>query len=192
MKGFSCGFGLSPSPNYQVDYAFVPQGDFGFTHMISLGMRFVPKPVKEEGVKEEIPPEVKKIEEVLPAKKAEKPEVKKPAEKEEIVKKPVVEKQVVVEKPVVEKSVVREEVIKKPEVAAPKEVKKLQELKYMAVVLSDNVTLWSGPGVTYQAITTLNKGTSLRVLDDSKRWYYLVQLDNGTMGWVSYVFVGKE
>jgi len=178
LKGFSCGFGLSPSPNYQVDYAFVPQGDFGFTHMISLQMRFVPKPVKEEGVKEEVPSEVEKV---LPAEKAEKPEVKKPAVKEEVVKKPEVKK-----------PVEREEVIKKPVIAAPKEVKKLQEPKYMVVVLSDNVTLWSGPGVTYQVITTLNKGTSLRVLDGLKTWYYHVQLESGTMGWVSYVFVGKE
>lgn len=195
LKGFSCGFGLSPSPNYQVDYAFVPQGDLGFTHMVSLQMRFVPKPVKEEGVKEEIPSEVEKIEKVLPAEKAGKPEVRKPAEKEE-VKKPEVEKSVareeVIKKPEVEKPAVKKEVIKKPEAAVTKEVKKLHEPKYMVVTLSDNITLWSGPGVTYQAITTLNKGIRLRVIDDSKTWYYHVQLENGTMGWVSYVFVGKE
>ncbi|MBI4777362.1 PorV/PorQ family protein [Candidatus Desantisbacteria bacterium] len=175
LKGFSYGFGLSPSPGYQVDYALVPQGDFGFTHIVSLRMRFIPKPVHEEGVKEEIQPAVEKVEEI-------------PAEKEEkIVKKP---------EPV--KPVAKEEVVKKPEPIAPKEpkeskeIKKLLESKYIAIVLSDNVTLWSGPGVTYQAVTTLNKGTRLRVIDDSKMWYYHVQLEDGTMGWVSYVFVGKE
>ncbi len=173
LKGFSCGFGLSPSPNYSLDYALVPQGDFGFTHMASLQMRFVPKPVKEEGVKEEILPAIEKVE-GIPEKKAEK-----------------------LEKPVVEKPAAREEAAKKPEPAVapkavPKEVKQILTPKYMAVVLSDNITLWSGPGVTYQAVATLNKGTKLRVIDDSKRWYYHVQLDDGTMGWISYVFVGKE
>lgn len=195
LKGFSCGFGLYPTPNYRVDYAIVSQGDFGFTHMVALQMRFAPKPVKEEGVTEEIPPAIEKIKELLPAEKVEKPEVKKPAEKEEMKKTEIakpVEKEEVVKKPVLEKPVAREEVIKKPAIVAPKEVKKLLEPKYMAMVLSNNITLWSGPGVTYQAITTLNKGTKLRVLDDSKIWYYHVQLENGIMGWVSYVFVGKE
>jgi len=176
LKGFSCGFGLTPSPNYQVDYALVPQGDLGLTHMVSLQMKFIPKPVKEEDAKEEIPPAVEKVEEMPTPEKKEKP-----AEKEEIVKKPVVEK-----------PSAREEVVKKPEPVAPKKVKKLLEYKYIAIVLSDNVTLWAGPGVTYQAATTLNKGMRLQVIDDSKMWYYHVQLEDGTMGWVSYVFVGKE
>ena len=171
LKGFSCGFGLSPSPNYSLDYALVPQGDFGFTHIASLQMRFIPTPVQEE-----VPTAIEKVEEI--------PEKK----KEEKLEKPAV--------PAAEKPMVREAVAKKPEPvapkAAPKEDKKLLEPKYMAVVLSDNITLWSGPGVTYQAVATLNKGTKLRVIDDSKRWYYHIQLEDGTMGWVSYVFVGKE
>ncbi|MDI6781510.1 MAG: PorV/PorQ family protein [bacterium] len=184
LKGFSCGFGLSPSPNYSLDYALVPQGDLGFTHIASLQMRFVPKPMKDVK-EEEILPAVEKVE-GIPEKKVE--------EKLEKLEKP--------EKPAVtaaEKPAVREEggeKAKKPEPvtpkAAPKEVKQLLEPKYMAVVLSDNITLWSGPGVTYQAVATLNKGTKLRVIDDSKRWYYHVQLENGTIGWVSYVFVGRE
>lgn len=169
LKGFSCGFGLSPSPSYHIDYALVPQGDLGFTHIASIQMRFVPKPVEKEEVKEVTPPAIEKVEEI-------------PAKKEEIIKKPVIEKPVERE----------EEIVKKPEPVAPKEVKKLLEPKYIAIVLNDNITLWSGPGITYQAITTLNKGTRLRVIDDSKKWYYHVQLEDGTIGWVSYVFVGRE
>jgi hypothetical protein len=172
LKGFSCGFSLSPSPNYRVDYALVPQGDFGFTHIASLQMRFVSKPVKEEGVEKEILPAIEKVEE-MPKRKVEK-----------------------VEKPVIEKPMVEEEkIVKKPEPTVPKEVKevkKLLEHKYMVIVLSDNITLWSGPGVTYQAVTTLNKGMRLRVIDDSKRWYHHVQLEDGTIGWISYVFIGRE
>ncbi len=175
LKGFSCGFGLSPSPNYRLDYALVPQGDLGFTHIASLQMRFVPTPVK----KEEILPTVEKVEEI-PEKKV-----------EEKLEKPSV---TVSEKPTVREE--KEEKAKKPEPvtpkAPPKEVKQLLEPKYIAVLLSDNITLWSGPGVTYQAVASLNKGTKLRVIDDSKKWYYHVQLEDGTMGWISYVFVGRE
>jgi hypothetical protein len=143
------------------DYAFVPKGDFGFTHRVALKMRFVPKLVKEVIPPEEEMPKEEEVVKVPPERLEEVPEVK-------VVKKP-------------------EEVVEEV-----KPVKKLLEEKYIGIILSDDVTLWSGPGITYPVIKTLSKGTKVRVLDDSKKWYYKVQLEDGTIGWVSYVFIGKQ
>jgi len=199
--GLTAGFGLGFGNTYFLDYAYVPYGDLGDTHRVSFMMKLIPIEVPEEVlpvITPTIPP--KEVPKVIPEEKPEveikpevipeiipeiKPEIK-PEVKPEI--KPEVE--VVPEKPIEVIPIkppkllpkIKPPVVKPPEPIVPKK---------QVIVLMDEVTIWSGPGATYDKITTVHKGTKLMLLDDSKKWYYKVLLPDGTVGWVCYVFVSK-
>lgn len=188
--GFTGGFGLGFGNTYFLDYAYVPYGDLGDTHRISFMMKLIPveevSPQLEipEVLPKVIPPEEKpKVEEVKPVPIPEiKPEVR-PEEVEptEIIpEKP--EEIIPIKLPELLPKIIKPPVQEIPETIIPKK---------QVIVLMDEVVIWSGPGATYEKITTVHKGIKLMLLDDSKRWYYKVLLPDGTIGWVCYVFVSK-
>ena len=53
-----------------------------------------------------------------------------------------------------------------------------------AVVLGDKIALRSGPDTTYPAVTALNKGTEVTVLQAENGWYR-VRSSGGRTGWVA-------
>lgn len=130
--GMTAGCGVNLT-NWAVDYAYVPYGDLGDTHRVSISMKFGNKRVLS-------------IPEFEPEK-----------------------------------------------VYKPLSMKEGQPVKGKGVstvrVKVDNVTIWQGPGTNYPSIATAVKGTELLVLDTSKKWYYKVMLENGTIGWVCSTFV---
>ncbi|MEW6620198.1 MAG: PorV/PorQ family protein [bacterium] len=80
--------------------------------------------------------------------------------------------------------------IKSYEGAKPEITKPLKKPEILTVrVKMDNVAIWDGPGSNYQRIATVSKGTELPVLDTSKKWYYKVMLEDGTIGWICSTFV---
>jgi len=191
--GLSAGLGLEFGQTYFLDYAYVPYGDLGETHRIAFVMKLMPIEVTAEEVVPPVPP--KEIPVITPE---EKPEVKevKPVPIPEIIPeeiKPEVkpeEKPLVPEKP---KEIIPEKTPElfpkiKPSLELPPETIVPQK---QVIVLMDEVVIWSGPGATYEKITTVHKGTKLTLLDDSKKWYYKVLLPDGTVGWICYVFVSK-
>jgi len=134
--GLTVGSGFNLGRSATLDYAYVPYGDLGDTHRISIAMKLgqekqlsLPKFKPKEIADEIIEPELKQPE-------------KTPKEKETIV--------------------------------------------YVKI---DNVTIWQGPGSNYPRIVTVSKGSKLRVLDTSKKWYYKVMLEDGTIGWICSTFV---
>jgi len=132
-----CGFNLGNS--LTLDYAYVPYGDLGDTHRISIAMKFGSRRVLSTP---EFSPE----------------EIYTPSEHEE-------------------------EFVTPPR-------KPIEKIKLLTVrVKVDNVTIWEGPGMNYPKIATVAKGTELRVLDTSKKWYYKVILEDGTIGWICSTFV---
>ncbi len=62
----------------------------------------------------------------------------------------------------------------------PKQVKTV-------IIINNNTPIFSGPGIRYQVITTVPDGVELILVDDSKQWYYQVQLPDGKLGWISYI-----
>ncbi|MBU1753325.1 SH3 domain-containing protein [bacterium] len=54
-------------------------------------------------------------------------------------------------------------------------------------VIIDNVPIFSGPGTTYPIITTVPAGVEIILVDDSRKWYYQIELPDGILGWISYV-----
>ncbi|MEW6096021.1 MAG: PorV/PorQ family protein [bacterium] len=201
--GLTGGLGLGFGNTYFLDYAYVPYGDLGDTHRIAFMMKLVPVEVPAEKVVPpievpEIPPEEKpkvipeekpKVEEIKPVpipeivpeiKPEVKPEVKPEAKPPEVV--PEKPKEIIPIKPPELLLKLKPPVKEPPQPIVPKK---------QVIVLMDEVAIWSGPGATYDKITTVHKGTKLMLLDDSKQWYYKVLLPDGTVGWVCYVFVSK-
>lgn len=133
--GMAAGCGFKMSQSIILDYAYVPYGDLGDTHQLSLTMKF--------GSKKESRPKIKPQE------------------------------------------------VYKPSVGEPKLPKRPIEEKgeLTAYVTMDKVNIWAGPGSNYASITQVSKGTKLLVLDASKKWYYKVRLDDGTIGWICSTFV---
>lgn len=181
--GLTAGFGLGFNNTYFLDYAYVPYGDLGDTHRVSFMMKLMPVEAPKEVLPVILPPAPPiEIPKTVPEGKPEveiKPEVIPEISHE--IKPPKVElpEEVGPEGPI--KSI-KPPVIKPHEHIVPKR---------QVIVLMDEVTIWSGPGATYDEITTVNKGTKLGLLDDSEKWYYKVLLPDGTIGWVCYVFVSK-
>jgi len=195
--GLTGGFGLGLDNIYFLDYAYVPYGDLGDTHRISFIMKLIPAEVPPK----EIVPPAEKPSAVLPEEKPPVEEEVKPVLTPEVIPeiKPEMEPEV---QPEVKPSEIvpekpKEIIPMKPPELLPK-IKPLIKLpsepivpKKQLIVLMDEVVIWSGPGATYDTITTVHKGTKLILLDDSKKWYYKVLLPDGTIGWVCYVFVSK-
>jgi len=191
--GLTGGFGLGFGNIYFLDYAYVPYGDLGDTHRIAFVMKLMPIEAPPEEIVLPLPP--KEIPVIIPEEKPEVEEVK-PVPIPEIVPeeiKPEVkpeEKPIVPEKP---KEIIPKKLPElfpkiKPSIEVPAEAIVPQK---QVIVLMDEVVIWSGPGATYEKITTVQKGTKLLLLDDSKKWYYKVLLPDGTVGWICYVFVSK-
>ncbi|MEW6608509.1 MAG: PorV/PorQ family protein [bacterium] len=184
--GLTGGFGLGLGNTYFLDYAYVPYGDLGDTHCIAFVMKLIPMAIPEEAITPPVPAPV-----VIPE---EKPEVKevKPAPIPEVVpeiKPEVKPKEIIPEKPKEIVPIKPPELL--PELKLPGEIPPEPVIpKKQVIVLMDEVDIWSGPGATYDRITTVHKGTKLMLIDDSK-WYYKVLLPDGTIGWVCYVFVSK-
>lgn len=55
------------------------------------------------------------------------------------------------------------------------------------VTTKDDVAVWSYPGKS--VIANVDKGTKLRVIDASKKWYIKVLLPDGRQGWICAFFV---
>ncbi len=190
--GLTGGFGLGFDNTYFLDYAYVPYGDLGETHRISFMMKLIP--IEEVIPPLEIPVVVppKEIPKVIPEEKPKVEEVKPvpiPEIKPEVKPDEVEPTEIVPEKP-------KEMILRKPPELLPKIKPPVEVIpepipEKQIIVLVDEVTIWSGPGATYDKITTVDKGTKLMLLDDSKKWYYKVLLPDGTVGWVCYVFVSK-
>lgn len=77
----------------------------------------------------------------------------------------------------------------KPIERETKPTKSREKDELTVYVTMDNVDIWAGPGTNYSSITQVAKGTKLLVLDASKKWYYKVMLDDGTIGWICSTFV---
>jgi hypothetical protein len=70
-----------------------------------------------------------------------------------------------------------------------KEVKLPPKKPKILKITTDNVNIYTGPGAFYSIMITLDKDTTLILIDDSNKWYYKVRLPDGRIGWVSYVYV---
>lgn len=131
-NGIAAGWGINLT-NWTVDYAYVPYGDLGDTHRLSITMKL-----------------------------GEKRHLSIPKYKPEKVYNPLL----------------------------MREVQDIKEKGTSTVrVKVDNVTIWQGPGANYPSIATVSKGTELLVLNTSKKWYYKIMLENGTIGWICSTFV---
>lgn len=49
----------------------------------------------------------------------------------------------------------------------------------------DNVQFRSGPGIAYQSLATLKRGTDLIIMKDAHGWYQVRRADNEKVGWVA-------
>lgn len=130
--GIAAGCGFNFGNSVTIDYAYVPYGDLGDTHRISISMKLAQErpPFRSKETRfETIEPEIKQTQ---------------------------------------------------------------KEKEATVCVKVDNVTIWEGPGSNYPSIVTVSKGTKLRLLDTSKKWYYKVMLVDGTIGWICSTFVEWE
>lgn len=66
-------------------------------------------------------------------------------------------------------------------------VQQQHKQRRIVTVIIDNAPIFSGPGTTYSVITRVPAGVELILVDDSKKWYYQIELPDGMLGWISYV-----
>ncbi len=89
--------------------------------------------------------------------------------------------------PILTKIIPSTTITSSPVSACPTTIQQLSNQRRIVTVTTDNAPIFSGPGTTFNIITTVPAGVELILVDDSKKWYYQIKLPDDMLGWISYV-----
>lgn len=67
----------------------------------------------------------------------------------------------------------------------------IQKKEHILEVIVRDTHVWTGPGIQYPLLASLNEKTQLILLDDSDKWNYKVKLEDGNIGWICSLYVTR-
>ncbi|MDI6782183.1 MAG: PorV/PorQ family protein [bacterium] len=84
----------------------------------------------------------------------------------------------------------REEAVTETDSSGKGSIEPQQETgTYTAKIIEEKASIYTEPKGDSPIIAAVAAGTMVTVLDRSMKWYYKVQLSDGRIGWVSYLYV---